>query len=126
MPPAALVSTTVRQPAAIAVRTPWTTVCGACPSYMCTRPRKTRTFRSPLTRYRTAGVWPSTVGGEGDLALGCADRVGGRHPAGSEHHGGVEMRHAGQFLQLGGAGFGLRERLGAHGADHLAVRLRLS
>src|ERR1700733_13693257 len=55
-PPAALVSTTVRQPAAIAVRTPCTTVCGAYPSYMCTRPRNSSIRWLPCFMSRPAGA----------------------------------------------------------------------
>ena len=61
MPPAALVSTTVRQPADTAVRTPCTTAAGDSPSYRCTRPRNTRTRTGPATTMRTLGVCPGTV-----------------------------------------------------------------
>ncbi len=62
MPPAALVRITVPQPAAIAVRTPCTTAAGECPSYRCTRPRKTSTRRWPASTERTAATWPATAG----------------------------------------------------------------
>src|SRR5215475_225092 len=61
MPPAALVSTTTRQPAAIAVRTPCTTVAGGCPSYRCVRPRNTSSRSPPATSERTVPAWPGTV-----------------------------------------------------------------
>ena len=61
MPPAALVSTTVRQPAATAVRTPCTTAAGDSPSYRWTRPRNTRTRTVPAVTERTVGACPGTV-----------------------------------------------------------------
>src|SRR5215475_4752656 len=61
MPPAALVSTTTRQPAAIAVRTPCTTMAGGCPSYRCVRPRNTSSRSPSVTSERTVPAWPGTV-----------------------------------------------------------------
>src|SRR5204862_3614042 len=61
MPPAALVSTTARQPAATAVRTPCTTTAGDSPSYRWTRPRNTRTRTVPAVTERTVGACPGTV-----------------------------------------------------------------
>src|SRR5215467_4430457 len=61
IPPAAFVSTTTRQPAATAVRTPCTTVAGWCPSYRCVRPRNTSSRSLPVTSERTVPAWPGTV-----------------------------------------------------------------
>ena len=70
---------------------------------------------------------PAEVG-QGDLRLLRPDRVRSGQPARAEHDGGVEVRRAGQFPQVGGAGLGTREGVPciAHDADHLAVWRRLS
>ena len=113
MPPAALVSTTVRQPAAAAVRTPCATGPTPCPSYRWVRPSSTSTRRSPTRTERIVPPCPSTVGGTkpgssaiGELALGRADDVGRGPPAGAEHHGDVVPVDAGAFGDGGGGGGG--------------------
>ena len=62
MPPAALVSTTTRQPAAIAVRTPCTVALTGSPSYRWVRPRNIRTRRSGVISDCTVPACPATVG----------------------------------------------------------------
>ncbi len=63
MPPDALVSATIRQPAAIAVRTLCTEALIGCPSYRCVRPRKTSSRRSPAVITWTVPACPGTEGG---------------------------------------------------------------
>ena len=72
-PPAALVSTTVRQPARTAVRTPWTTSAGPWPSYRWTRPAKASTLRPPAV---VTDVMVPLV--TGDRAAGEAGQLGSR------------------------------------------------
>ena len=62
MPPAALVSATIRQPASTAVRTPCAVALMGCPSYRCVRPRNTSSRRSPATIDCTVPACPGTEG----------------------------------------------------------------
>src|SRR5204862_49519 len=55
--------TTVRHPAAAAVRTPWATTAGSWPSYRWTRPRNTSTRVAPIRTERTDAPWPAAEGG---------------------------------------------------------------
>src|ERR1039458_9310544 len=69
MPPAALVSTMTRQPAAMAVRTPWTTAAGECPSYRWVRPRNTSSRRPEAGLASESEVAGETSGAEGAPGL---------------------------------------------------------
>ena len=125
MPPAAFVSTTARQPADTAVRTPCTTVDGGSPSYRWTRPRNTSTRTGPALTVTHGRHVPGHGGlgkpaqlGQRDLGLGGADRVGGRGPARAEDH---RDSRAGRPARSGGRRWPRRRRTdrrsrGHHGA----------
>ena len=126
MPPAAFVSTMVWQPAAIAVRTPCTTVAGEWPSYRWVRPRKTsasqvgdadRADDREVAGHRRRGQRAEV--GERQLGVGCSDRVGRGRPAGAEHYGDVVAWLASRLGQSCGAGRGGFVRRGCVGICHV-------
>ena len=116
--PLALVSTSVRQPAAAAVRTAWTTAAGPWPSKRCVRPSSTSTRWPDHSYDRSSPACPGATGArkpgrstKRDLGDRLAERVGGTAPARAEHDRDV--------MPLDAGGRGERDRAAA--ASRLAL-----
>ena len=123
-PPAALVRITVRQPAAAATRTPVRDGVGAAALVQVGAAEQDEHLPAaegerpdhPGVPGRGRRGEPRQVGHR-QLGVHAAQRVGGRHPAGTEHHRDVVRGHPGPRGQYGGrVGGGRAFEIVGHGA----------